>query len=228
MKLHNRKEVFYTFKNGEKQGDNNSVDYFSRQLKNEDYLRRLKIERFGNQSGSGKHSIIFNLAGVKLSKMETEVLELGLDFGLPQKSSREEILAEFELLHQTLIKYRPISKEEADACRARLVDIAETTYRTPPQHNRFSLEKQYLQTIRQLKNNKDLVITRPDKGKGVVVMKKSDCIAKMNDLLNDKSKPYALALYRKWITQLVRKRLCRTYSGHYTRRKNLMMPPMRK
>ena len=32
MKLHNGKEVFYTFKNGEKQGDNNSVDYFSRQL----------------------------------------------------------------------------------------------------------------------------------------------------------------------------------------------------
>ena len=62
---------------------------------------------------------------MKLSKMEQEVLELGVDFGLPQKSSREEILAEFELLHQTLIKYRPISKEEADACRARLVDIAE-------------------------------------------------------------------------------------------------------
>ena len=32
MKLHNGKEVFYTFKNGEKQGDNNSVDYFSKQL----------------------------------------------------------------------------------------------------------------------------------------------------------------------------------------------------
>ena len=32
MKLHNGKEVFYTFKNGEKQGDNNSVDYFNRQL----------------------------------------------------------------------------------------------------------------------------------------------------------------------------------------------------
>ena len=57
-----------------------------------------------------------------------------------------------------------------------------------PQHNRFSLEKQHLQTIRQLTNNKDLVITRPDKGKGVVIMKKSDYIAKMNDVLNDKSK----------------------------------------
>ena len=29
MKLHNGKEGFYTFKNGEKQGDSNSVDYFS-------------------------------------------------------------------------------------------------------------------------------------------------------------------------------------------------------
>ena len=32
MKLHNGKEVFYTFKNGKKQGDNNSVDYLRRQL----------------------------------------------------------------------------------------------------------------------------------------------------------------------------------------------------
>ena len=32
MKLNNGKEVFYTFKNGEKRDDNNSVDYFSRQL----------------------------------------------------------------------------------------------------------------------------------------------------------------------------------------------------
>ena len=32
MKLHNGKKVFFTVKNGEKQGDNNSVDYFSRQL----------------------------------------------------------------------------------------------------------------------------------------------------------------------------------------------------
>ena len=32
MKLHNGKEVFCTVKNGEKQGDNNSVDYFRRQL----------------------------------------------------------------------------------------------------------------------------------------------------------------------------------------------------
>ena len=32
MKLHNGEKVLYTVKNGEKQGDNNSVDYFIVQL----------------------------------------------------------------------------------------------------------------------------------------------------------------------------------------------------
>ena len=41
--------------------------------------------------------------------MKQEVPELELDLGLAQKSSREEILAEFELLHQTPLrtKYQP-------------------------------------------------------------------------------------------------------------------------
>ena len=39
-----------------------------------------------------------------------------------------------------------------------------------------------------MRNNKELVITRPDKGKGVVLMKKSDYLEKMHVILDDKKK----------------------------------------
>ena len=164
--------------------------------------------------------------------MEQEVLELWLDFGLPQKSSREEILAEFELLHQTLIKYRQISEEEADTCRARLVDIAETTYRTappPPQKKKqvFSRETT-LANNQSTENNKDLVITRPDKGKGVVIMKKSDYIAKMNDVLNDKSKFIRLGPVSEMDHTAHAETSMQNLLRSLHKKKNLMMPPMRK
>ena len=66
--------------------------------KNQDYLTRLK--QFGNIIG--QYSNIFNLAGIQLSKLEREVLSRGLDFGVPHRTSREDILAEFEVLYRQL------------------------------------------------------------------------------------------------------------------------------
>ena len=39
-----------------------------------------------------------------------------------------------------------------------------------------------------MKNNGDLVITRPDKGMGYVLMDKKDYVAKMMEILNDGAK----------------------------------------
>ena len=42
--------------------------------------------------------------------------------------------------------------------------------------------------FRELRSNKDIVITRPDKGAGSVVLDRSEYIAKMLQILGDKSK----------------------------------------
>ncbi|CAF5085982.1 unnamed protein product, partial [Rotaria magnacalcarata] len=41
--------------------------------------------------------------------------------------------------------------------------------------------------LRSLAKNKDIIITRPDKGRGVVVMDRSDYMQKMNAILDDRS-----------------------------------------
>ena len=48
--------------------------------------------------------------------------------------------------------------------------------------------KDDLELLKQLSLNDGLVITRPDKGKGTVILKKEDYIDKMNAILTDHSK----------------------------------------
>ena len=52
----------------------------------------------------------------------------------------------------------------------------------------FPLDKDHLLAIKELKKNKDVVISRPDKGHGVVVMDKQDYVRKTNDILPDEDK----------------------------------------
>ena len=45
-----------------------------------------------------------------------------------------------------------------------------------------------MDAIRELTTNSDLVITKPDKGAGTVLLNKSDYVAKMMDILDDRTK----------------------------------------
>ena len=49
----------------------------------DEYLQRLKRERYGNTTGH--YGNIFNPANIELSIFEKEVLRKGLEFGLPQR-----------------------------------------------------------------------------------------------------------------------------------------------
>ena len=117
------------------------------QERNQTTMHRLKKERFGNLNG--QYSNIFNLAGLELSKLEKEVLSRGLKFGIPQRVSREEIQAEFEVLHQQLRQHMPVSKEAADSCGVKLAGIAESFHACRDSREGFPLRKK---TLRQLRH----------------------------------------------------------------------------
>ena len=52
----------------------------------------------------------------------------------------------------------------------------------------FPLGREHLAAISELKMNKEIVITRPDKGAGVVLMNTVHYVDKMMDILKDTSK----------------------------------------
>ena len=42
--------------------------------------------------------------------------------------------------------------------------------------------------LKNLRNNKDIIITKPDKGAGVVILNKNDYIKMSHEIINDKAK----------------------------------------
>ena len=131
---------------------------------------------------------IRNLSDYSLSDTEKFVLSNGLDFCLPSKSvNREEVFAEFELLYAQRARQKPISAKELSSLKARLSDLAHAYCGTPVDLGDFTMHKEHFQAIKSLRCNQQILITKPDKGSGVVILTKSDYMKKMSSILDDKT-----------------------------------------
>ena len=148
----------------------------------------LRRQRFGScTTPSGKN--IINLSDYKLSKAEKFVLSHGLEFCLPPSCiKREEILAEFEILLAQLLHHTPKNKDELTLLKARLNEIAHSFCGSSIDTSKFCNDPDFLSALKSLRSNKNILITKPDKGSGVVILNRSDYINKMNSILLDSSK----------------------------------------
>ena len=156
------------------------------QKKNERIFDLIYSRKNGN--GTIQHSTIINLAGVELRDVERDILCRGLRFGIPPKLNKEAVQAEFEVFYQQLLSSTPISKDKEQECRAALSEIAHRFIKSRVDKTGYPVNVDHLRAIRELKNNKSIVITHPDKGNGVVILSKDDYVAKMKPILDDTSK----------------------------------------
>ena len=113
---------------------------------------------------------ILNISSYKLSFFQKLVLCRGLKFSLPQRVTQIEIQASFEkaywLLEPTL------NDDKKDLATATLRSIALNYSECKSRRVPKSLQR----AINQLKRNEDIVITKPDKGSGIVVMDKTEYV----------------------------------------------------
>ena len=73
--------------------------------------------------------------------------------------------------------------------QARLSDLAHAFCGTPVDlEDYFNMHEEHFQAIKSLRCNQQILITKPDKGFGVVILNKSDYIKKMSSILDDKTK----------------------------------------
>ena len=101
---------------------------------------------------------------------------------------REEVFAEFEVLIAQLQHHTHQSADQHDALRAKLSDLAHAYCGSPIDIADFLMKKECFQAVKALRSNDDILITKPDKGSGVVIMNKTDYIFKMESILHDESK----------------------------------------
>ena len=134
-------------------------------------------------------SNVMNLSDVQLSRVQLEVLARGVHFGVPKRWSKESVFAEFECFYQSVIQFsKPVSSSASVTCKTNLASVTEEYGRSKPDLRSFSLGRDMLNEVRKLYKRDDIIISKPDKGRAVVVMNKCDYIEKMMVVLQDKLK----------------------------------------
>ena len=133
---------------------------------------------------SGTCHTTLNISSYELSFFQKLVLCRGLKFAVPQRVSSIDVKASFEKAHWRLewLLSNDNSKELAAATlRSVALNYIQRKSPQPP--------KTLLTAIEQLKRQSDIVITKPDKGSGVVVMDKTEYIRLLSEAsVNDTNK----------------------------------------
>ena len=161
---------------------------------NEEKLRWLRKQRFGSVDVNSL--AVVNLSSVQLTETQMEVLSCGPRFGIPAASvCKEEILGEFEMFYRQIEDALSVSalgraecSERKSELKRKLSGIANEYGQQKRQAFTFPFGKEHLNAIRELRSNVDLVITRPDKGSGIVLLDRVDYVDRMMDILKDETK----------------------------------------
>ena len=136
--------------------------------------------------------VISNFSNRVLSSDEEEALSVGLNFVLtPKKFSLVNHFLPFEKLLFTLNKteFYNKTKERESRFKSELKNIAHSSFsRIKNFKLNSNLPKSQIDALKNLSNDKSIVIIKPDKGNGVVVLNKCDYVEKVEGLLLDDSK----------------------------------------
>ena len=154
--------------------------------RNQRNLALLKKRRYGSLSAS--YDTIINLSNLELSNIQKDVLCRGVDFGIPHQSSKEEVLCEFEVFYRSLAEFSPASKAAVAQCRSSLEGLAHEYANKENDLRSFSLTREHMKALKDLRRNDTVVVTKPDKGRATVILNRADYVEKMMTILNDGSK----------------------------------------
>ena len=133
---------------------------------------------------------VFNFSTRLISDKEKEILSKGLNFAIPPiKLNLCSFLTPFEKFYHQL-KQEPININSGffpESIKAKLKDIAYSGFRSYSRPNALYSQEE-LNILKDLRNDSNIVIMKPDKGNGVVTLDKHDYNKKMDEILSDTSK----------------------------------------
>ena len=159
-----------------------------------DYVHQRKLCKLGyvNDCNMSPDTVIFNYSSVQLSDLEKSALSKGLKFVFPPKKLNYIYhMLPFEKLVNTLSNldfYDPLAKG-FNYFKQSLGYLANWSfYSFNPFSNKHLFDKDMFTALKSLSKKENLIITRPDKGNGVVLLNKDSYLEKMTTILNDASK----------------------------------------
>uniref|UniRef100_A0A5K4F1X7 Reverse transcriptase domain-containing protein n=1 Tax=Schistosoma mansoni TaxID=6183 RepID=A0A5K4F1X7_SCHMA len=150
--------------------------------------KTLVYDNDGNLFQFNPDKYVSNLSTVRLSVFEKEALSLGFNFSVAHtKISDLSIDAQFESLYDQLNPLVPTTLDKKNWLKVKLVDVAHHFHGSQVRQ-RSILTPKHFAALKNLQCRSDIVILRPDKGSGVVVINKCEYKDKMLSILGDQSK----------------------------------------
>ena len=118
------------------------------------------------------------------------VLSRWLNFCVPlsRKIDSFMIFSELELLFLQLLKLSLVSQRNLSYLKTRLADLTNGLINTTVNSSGFFRQKNHFEVAKCLKWNSNILLTRPDKGAGAVILNRTDYIIKMVTILDDNTK----------------------------------------
>ena len=134
--------------------------------------------------------VVFNFSSVKLSERLNYLLSKGLKFAIPTPRLKlSSFLLPFEKLLRSLKKHTPIySHRSIKQVKSTIKSLAFSTYHSYHPVQCDNISKDDIKSLKNLSKRDDIVVCKPDKGQGVVILNKVDYVNKMIEILSDKSK----------------------------------------
>ena len=122
------------------------------------------------------YDVVTNLSKYQLSVNEMDLLKSGLEFSIPPRFLKKiDVFFQFDMIAKFMTQELD-DKQTSTRLKNELSQMANTyVYKYTPSFN--SLKKHKILQI--LKCNKDIVITHPDKGNGVVILNRDEYIKSM-------------------------------------------------
>ena len=122
--------------------------------------------------------IIHNFSSYVLSDREVEVLSYSLDHYVPGRENGKRTQVEFERFFQEILPYTMhLPAEEKDDLKLKFL-------RTYNKYSKVKVPNEDKEVLERLYKNKEILILRQDKGRGVVLMNKVDYLNKSKAFLD--------------------------------------------
>ena len=131
------------------------------------------------------YDAVTSLSKYRLNVGEMDLLKNGLEFSIPPRFLKKiDVCCQFDMVLKFMTQELD-DNQTSNRLKNELSQMANSyVYKYTPSFN--SLKKRKI--IQKLKCNKDIVVTHPDKGNGVVILNRDEYIKSMTELISDQKK----------------------------------------
>ena len=157
--------------------------------------RKLKNLGVYTNRGINPSSVLYNISSFQLTDRQKELLSYGLDFCLPfRRINKINFFIHFEKFYSFLEgidrSCGNIYRNWLPTGKRKLTSISHESFELLKKRDETHLliTEDDIDILKSLKSEDSIIISKPDKGKGVVIQNKNDYISKMEMLLSDRSK----------------------------------------